>query len=396
MEHWKAYYDFATEAQAVLLNRDVMNAVESKGSKQAVTVLKKWIDTFAQGGNRDAQAGLEISNLYSRASGRAARIALFGRVSTIFIQSVQLAAASVKMPLGSYLKRLGMLASGQLDYVDVIKSPFMQRRYKTAPPIVQQAMADVGDVKRPNFFNSTTPRFLGNSLSGADVAFTGGTYAMILDYHRTVTGPALNLKGEELELYAQNEAERDTEAVAQPVRAGTRSIFENTLPTFAKTGFSFASEARQKISLFAWSAYKTKSDPAQAAKVAFLTFIVGGLFTQVIKNLWREAKGDDDEKMWSVERLVKATVAGPLHGVPGVSELTGDSGLFSGFGWSASAVKKITEKAMEDKLDEVTARDIENALSAAGYFNDTAAGVSGASHAVFDFAKVLENIFGEE
>ena len=396
MEHWKAYYDFATEAQAVLLNRDVMNAVESKGSKQAVTVLKKWIDTFAQGGNRDAQAGLEISNLYSRASGRAARIALFGRVSTIFIQSVQLAAASVKMPLGSYLKRLGMLASGQLDYVDVIKSPFMQRRYKTAPPIVQQAMADVGDVKRPNFFNSTTPRFLGNSLSGADVAFTGGTYAMILDYHRTVTGPALNLKGEELELYAQNEAERDTEAVAQPVRAGTRSIFENTLPTFAKTGFSFASEARQKISLFAWSAYKTKSDPAQAAKVAFLTFIVGGLFTQVIKNLWREAKGDDDEKMWSVERLVKATVAGPLHGVPGVSELTGDSGLFSGFGWSASAVKKITEKAMEDKLDEVTARDIENALSAAGYFNDTAAGVSGASHAVFDFAKVLENIFGED
>jgi hypothetical protein len=321
---------------------------------------------------------------------------LFGRVSTIFIQSVQLGAASVKMPLGSYLKRLGMLASGQLDYVDVIKSPFMQRRYKMAPPIVQQAMADVGDIKRPNFFNSTTPRFLGNSLSGADVAFTGGTYAMILDYHRTVTGPALNLKGEELELYAQNEAERDTESVAQPVRPGTRSIFENTLPTFAKTGFSFASEARQKISLFAWSAYKTKSDPAQAAKVAFLTFIVGGLFTQVIKNLWREAKGDDDEKMWSVERLVKATVAGPLHGVPGVSELTGDSGLFSGFGWSASAVKKITEKAMEDKLDEVTARDIENALSAAGYFNDTAAGVSGASHAVFDFAKVLENAFGEE
>lgn len=397
MEHWKAYYDFAMDAQAILLNREVTNAVESKGSKQAVAVLKKWVDQFAQGGSRDAQAGLEISNFYSRASGRAARVALLGRISTILIQSTQLAAASVKMPLGAYLKRLGMLLSGNLNYADAVKSPFIQRRYKTAPPIVQQANAGVGDANRPGALSSTTPRILGNALSGADALFTGGTYAILLDYHRTVTGPALGLQGAELESFAQKEAERDTEAVAQPVRAGTRSIFENTLTSpLAKTGFAFASEARQKIALAAWAAYKAKSDPTQSAKVAFLTFIVGGLVTQVIKNLWREAKGDDDEKMWSAERLTKATLAGPLHGIPGVSELMGDPGLFSGFKWSAGAVEKIATKAMEDDLDEVTMRDMENALSAAGYFNDTAAGIAGLSHLGFDFAKILQALAEEE
>jgi len=397
MEHWKAYYDFATEAQAVLLNREVTNAVEAKGSTQAVTVLKKWVDQFAQGGSRDAQSGLEISSVYSRASGRAARVALLGRISTLLIQSGQLAAASVKMPLGAYLKRLGMLLSGNLDYTAAVNSPFIQRRYKTAPPIVQQALAGVGDIKRPNVLSSTTPRILGNALSGADALFTGGTYAIILDYHRSVTGPAMGLQGAELETFAQMEAERDTEAVAQPVRAGTRSIFENTLTSpLAKTGFAFASEARQKIALAAWAASRAKTDPAQAAKVAFLTFIVGGLVTQVLKNLWREAKDDDDEKMWSAERLVKATIAGPLHGVPGVSELMGDPGLFSGLAWSMGGVKKIATKAMEDDLDEVTMRDIENALSAAGYFNDTAAGVAGLSHLGFDFAKILQALAEED
>lgn len=397
MEHWKAYYDFATEAQAILLNREVTNAVEAKGSTQAVTVLKKWVDQFAQGGSRDAQAGLEISSVYSRASGRAARVALLGRISTILIQSGQLAAASVKMPVGSYLKRLGMLLSGNLDYTAAVKSPFIQRRYKTAPPIVQQALAGVGDAERPGVLSSVTPRILGNALSGADALFTGGTYAIILDYHRNVTGPAMGLQGAELEAFAQMEAERDTEAVAQPVRAGTRSIFENTLTSpLAKTGFAFASEARQKIALAAWAASRAKKDPAQAAKVAFLTFIVGGLVSQVLKNLWREAKDDDDEKMWSAERLVKATIAGPLHGVPGVSELVGDPGLFSGLAWSMGGVKKIATKAMEDDLDEVTMRDVENALSAAGYFNDTAAGIAGLSHAGFDFAKILQSLVNED
>lgn len=397
MEHWKAYYDFAMDAQAILLNREVTNAVEAKGSTQAVTVLKKWVDQFAQGGSRDAQSGLEISSVYSRASGRAARVALLGRISTLLIQSTQLAAASVKMPVGAYVKRLGLLLSGNLDYTDAVKSPFIQRRYKTAPPIVQQALAGVGDAKRPGALSSTTPRILGNLLSGADALFTGGTYAIILDYHRTVTGPAMGLRGEELEAFAQKEAERDTEAVAQPVRAGARSIFENTLTSpLAKTGFAFASEARQKIALAAWAASRAKTDPAQAAKVAFLTFIVGGLLTQVLKNLWREAKDDDDEKMWSAERLVKATIAGPLHGVPGVSELMGDPGLFSGFAWSMGGVKKIATKAMDDDLDEVTMRDMENALSAAGYFNDTAAGIAGLSHLGFDFAKILQSLTEEE
>jgi hypothetical protein len=54
MGYWKAYYDLAVEAQAVLGNRELMNSVEAKAGKEAVSVIRKWIDVFAQGGVRDA------------------------------------------------------------------------------------------------------------------------------------------------------------------------------------------------------------------------------------------------------------------------------------------------------------------------------------------------------
>jgi hypothetical protein len=56
INHWLAYGDFAADAQAVFGNRDLMNAVQAKGGEEAVTVLRKWVDVFTQGGVRDASA----------------------------------------------------------------------------------------------------------------------------------------------------------------------------------------------------------------------------------------------------------------------------------------------------------------------------------------------------
>ena len=384
LEYWKAYYDLALESSAILGNREVLNAVKAKGGEQAATALRKWTDAIAQGGFRDASASLEMNKMLQRMTGRAASVGLLGRFSTLLVQSTQLAAASVKMPLGSYLVGISKLLTGNLGYRDAINSPFIQRRYKSAPPIVRQAMEGLAAASRPNQIKRAT-RALGQLLSGTDALFTAGTYALLLDYHRG-TGRALGLTGADLEEHAHTEAQRDTEQVAQPTRMAARSLAEVTSTNpLAKVSWAYASEARQKIALMAWAATKAKSEPAQFAKTAFLVFGVGGLLTQVLKGLWREAKGDDDEKKWSAERLTLAALTGPLHGVPLASELMGDQGMLSGVAWAWPALKDIAS-------GEGDMRDVDTLLSTLGLFNDTAAAAASLSHAGLDAAKVIQNL----
>jgi len=388
MEHWKAYYDLAVEMQAVLGNRDVANSVKAAVGDEGATVLRKWVDVFAQGGTRDAAAGLAVSDGLGRLAGRVATVGLLGRFSTLLVQSTQLAAASVKMPTGAYLKRFALLMSGNLQWADAINSEFIQRRIKSAPPIIRQAFQSLGEATRPNEIQRVT-RFFGQLLSGADGLFTAGTYAILLDYHRT-QGAKMGMQGEALESYAHAEAVNATEQVAQPVRTGTRSIIEvtNTNP-LAKMSWAYASEARQKMALFAWSAYNAKNDPAGAAKTAFLVFVIGGLMSQVLKNLWREAKGDDDEKKWSPERLTLAMLSPITSAIPGASMLAGEGGSLSGAEYTKYAIKDVFD-------GDADMKDVDTILSAMGYFNDTAGGIATLSHAGYDFAKLLENAFSEK
>jgi hypothetical protein len=380
MEYWKAYYDLAVEMNAVLGNREVMNSVHAKGGKEAANALRQWIDAIGQGGFRDASLRLALFQAGSKLQGRAAGVALLGRMSAILSQSTQLAAAAVKIPVTSYLVRLAKLMTGNLGWRDAMRSDFIQRRFKTAPPIVRQAMDSLAAAK-PNEIQGLS-RFFGNVLSGADAFFTSGTYAILFDYHRE-QGAAAGLTGAELETYAHTEAERATEQVAQPTRMANRSLAElaNTGP-LGKIGWAFASEARQKVALAAHAALNAKNDPVTAAKTAFLTFAVGGLFTQVLKNLLREAKGDDDREMWSLGRLGYAMTVAPIaSAIPFGSAIAGDSNMLSNVQRAAQTLGN----------EEVDFRDVDAILSAAGLFNDTAASLAPLSHLGLDLGKILTN-----
>jgi len=380
MEYWKAYYDLSVEMSAILGNREVMNAVHAKGGKEAGNALRQWVDAIAQGGFRDASLRLELMRAASRMQGRAAGVALLGRMSAILSQSTQLAAASVQIPVTSYLTRLAKLMTGGLGWGDALRSSFIQRRFKTAPPIVRQAMDSLASAK-PNAIQGLS-RFFGNVLSGADAFFTSGTYAILLDYHRE-QGVNMRLAGAELEAYATQEAERMTEQVAQPTRMTARSLAEltNTSP-LGKVGWAFASEARQKVALAFWAAANAKADPMRAAKAAFLTFVVGGLFTQVLKNLLREAKGDDDREMWSLNRLGYAMTISPIaSAIPFGSAIMGDANMLSN-------VQRTVQTLGNDEVDF---RDVDSILSAAGLFNDTAASLSQLTHLGLDLSRIAKN-----
>jgi hypothetical protein len=392
MGYWKHYYDVALEANAILGNREVANAVEAKIGAEGVLVLSRRLSALAMGGVRDASAGLALTEGIRSMTNRAATIGLLGRVSTLLVQSTQLAASSVKMPVGAYLSRFGKLMTGNLAWGDAIRSEFIQRRIKSAPPIVQQAMRNLASAKRPNEITRMVRR-LGETLSNADGLFTAGTYAILLDYHRT-TGAKLGLSGAELEAHAATEATRETEQVAQPTRDANRSLRElAATDPLAKIAWAYASEARQKLALFAWAALDAKARPDYAAKVAFLTFGVGGLLTQIIKNSWRELGGDDDEKKWSPERLTAAMLTSPLHGVPVIGSLLGDGNMLSGFSRAGASWERITSLDYDDPVQVM--RDVDVMLSAAGLFNDNLAGLASASHIGLDLSRLLKNAFGD-
>jgi hypothetical protein len=390
MAHWAAYYDVALEMQSTLAHRDVANAVKAKAGPEGAAVLRSWLDYFAQGGVRDAAAGLEVGKAMGRTLGRASQMALFGRVSTLMVQSTQLAAAAVKMPVGSYVLRLSKLLSGNLGWGDAMQSEFIKRRVTQAPAIVQQAMQSLGAAGSPNAIKYAA-RQAGRLISGADALFTAGTYAILLDYHRG-TAADLGLTGAEADAFAHAEAARDTEAVAQPTRGANRSLAELTAThPMTRLGWSFASEARQKIALTAWAL--GSGDVARAAKTGALTFIVGGLFTQILKNLWREMKGDDDEEKWSAKRLTLAAVTGPLNGIPGFSLVTGDGGTL--FAKGGRALRALESLATDDQTPAQTLQAVNTILSAMGLVSDNAAALAALTNTATDAAKLLENVSGE-
>jgi hypothetical protein len=409
MDHWKAFYDFAIEAQTVLGSRDVGNAVEAAVGGQGKTVLRKWIDFFAQGGNRDAGAGLATNTALANITGRAARMALVGRVGTLLIQGTQLGAALAEMPTGAYLARFGKLMAGRLDWGDALSSSFIQRRYQQAPPIVQQAM-DGLRANKPNRIKHAVAR-MGQLISGADALFTAGTYAIVLDYQKAQAAKA-GFTGAEADSYAHEQAERIVERLAQPTRAGTRSLYENVSTNpMAKLGWAFASEARQKMMLAFWAGQRIKENPTQAARTAAVVWGVGGLMAAIIRNIWRDLRDDEDdqvldERNWSLSRLVTATISGPLQGIPGlgdaieaaISKAAGEyspgGNLFDSLGNSVPAAKRMLtgDTFTASEPVEQTLKDAEAIMTAGGLFNETTASLVSMLHVVRDGVSVLDGM----
>ncbi len=400
MEHWMAYAPFATEAMAVLNARELGNSIEAAAGKEALSVLRSWIDHFAQGGSRDAQAHLAINGLLNRIMSRAASMALVGRVSVLAVQSVQLAAGLAEMPASAYLHRLGKLFAGRLDWSAAFKSEYIQRRLQQMPPVVAQALDGLRST-RPNKLKSTV-QALGRTISGADALFTAGTYAMIYDYQLGLA-KSMNLQGPDAENFARQAAERATDRVAQPTRAGARSLYEVTGTNPAiRLAWAFASESRQKLALSAYAL--AKRDNGAKARALAVTWIAGGVLASLIRATMRDLRDDGeddelfDEKNWDPARLALAALTGPLQGIPMLGDTAEaivykafgqylpEGNLFSSAPQAAGSVKNLITGDWDHAL-----RDTEAIFTAAGLVSENAAAATSLLHIARDLFAIGDN-----
>jgi hypothetical protein len=386
---------------ALINARDVGNAIEAAGGKETLSVLRSWLDHFAQGGTRDAGAHLGWNKLSNRINSRLASAALAGRVSVLAVQSVQLGAALAEMPTGSYLTRFAKLMTGQLGWRDALRSDYIQRRLSQMPPVVRQAMEG---------FNTTRPTRLkfaaqkmGQLINGADALFTAGTYAIIYDYQ---------LKKGLTPAEAHSTAERITDRVAQPTRAATRSLYENTATHPAtRLMWAFASEARQKLAL---SAYAVSKKPAGAKLRALaVTWGMGGVVATLIRAALRDLRDDEDdewfdERNWDPARLAIASLTGPIQGIPMLGDAI-ESAIFTGFGeyqasgtWLnnlAVGVKgalKIPDWFSGEREFEDALKDVEALLGGLAIFSGNASAGTSFMHVARDLYGIASNIEGTD
>ena len=410
MEHWKAFAPWIKEANGILRNRDVQNSIKEAGGEEATGVLNRYLDIFAQGGNRDASLGLEISKTMGGMACRAAQVALVGRVGTLAIQTTQIGAASAELPWGAYLSRLGKLVTGNLGWGDAINSKYIQRRIKQMPPTVQIAMEGL-KAGKPNELKHQVEK-IGQLISGTDALWTAGTYAMVYDY-QLGQAKALGYRGQSAEDYAHNIAERITDRLAQPTRMGTRSIYELTATNpGARLAWAFASESRKNLALLAYTKANRplKRFLAATAGYVFFNLAMGAL----IRNAWKDMKddGDDeddffDEKTWNWKRMGVAMLTEPLQGMPLLGDYT-EKGINAALGQyhqssdlinferGIKSFKNIPDILQGERDAEGVLKDIDGMVSLMGLFNQNAAAAASLTHIASDFFGVVDNAATED
>jgi len=300
--------------------------------------------------------------------------------------------------------RFAKLFTGQLGWGKALDSAYIQRRMKEMPPVVQQAVQGLRQTK-PNLFRHAVQK-LGSLISGADALFTAGTYAMVYDYQLSQAKDS-GLIGQEAEEFARNEAEKVTDRIAQPIRPGARSLFENTsTQPLARAAWAFASEARKNLAL---SAFAMAQRPMEE-KLRTLAYVVifNSALAAIIRNAWRDAKDNDDdeafdEKNWNLKKFAVSTLTEPFYGIPvignviqstaynaaGVYQQNGD--LFSSFSNVVGPATRLPDLVTSNQSAEQSFKDVDAILSAAGLFNPDMAAAASLSHLANDLFRVGKN-----
>ena len=409
MAHWKAYAEFNSDMLSVLGHRNTRNAVEAKGGVEALKTLNKWLTYMTQGGNIDAAAGLAMNEYFNGVMGRIASFVLFGKVVTVAIQSTQLGAAAAKMPFPSYINRLAKLLTGQMSWGDSLRSPYIQRRIKEMPPQVQLAMEGLL-ANKPSYVAEAARR-VGWYISGSDGLYTAGTYAMIYDY-RLEQAKKAGLSGPEAERVAREEAERDTDEVAQPTRMGARSAFEATMTSpLARSAWAFGSDARKNWAMnsFLWFSNASADRKRQAL---YFTLVISTAMATVIRTIARDIKDDDDEewfdeKNWDVRRMTLMMATDFVYGFPVLGEMAEETAfrLFGEYrpqgsvlsvGDSPAALSRMPQHIADTLNGEADpdkiVKDVNRMLQGMGLFSPQAASAAALSNAakdLYEFTKPL-------
>lgn len=321
--HWKGLAPFVREFSAVLGKPNVKRAIESAHGKEMLKVLTDWVRNI-EGNGLQVEAGF-LDKAVSWLTSQQAYISLAYRLGTLMKQSTALLGAAYRMPARAYARGFAKLVTGNLDVARVFNSPVIQRRLETG--FAPEARAAINDIWTAKPTRRAAILERGMELIGlTDAIFTTGSAAIAFDYHFN-EAKAAGMSDEAAEAAAMTEVQDIIGRTAQPADVVDRSLFEARQGAFGRLLFMFASEARQKSSLWlsAWRNTLTGEATAEDARVLVISHLILAPMLQAITSAWRDARNDDDDELfdsenWAPLDFLKAIVAGPLAGLPLINE----------------------------------------------------------------------------
>jgi hypothetical protein len=341
--HWKALAEATREMRAVLGHADVRQAIEGNFGRRAQRAVSQWLNSI-EGNGLKAENGRLAKWLYKVQSS----VALSWNIGTAVKQSMAILNPLYSdMPAGQYLRGLGKLMTGRLEWKEMWNSDLIQRRLAGGfAPEVRAVLDDIWGGKptrRAEFVRR------GMEIHGvSDALFTTSGAAIYYDWALREAKKG-GLSDSSAKAYAMDKVADSISRTAQPVEVSDRSLMEQKLGGMGKFMFAFASEARQKSSLWlnAWAHTLTGKATAQDVKVLLVSHLVVGPIIQTLINALRDAKDDNDEwgkdekgddkffgfidpEHWNARDYMISMMAGPLSGIPflkdAVDALQGHSG----------------------------------------------------------------------
>lgn len=392
--HWKGMAEVVRELSGVFGKPEVKRAIEAQHGKEMLGAVNQWIKAL-EGNGLQVQSGF-LDQSVRWLTTQQTYIALAWKLGTLMKQSSAVLGAAYRMPTKAYLKGFVKLLTGQLDGKAMFASPVIQRRLETGfAPEVRAAMNDIWSAP-PTLRSEFLVR--GMELIGlTDAIFTTGSAAIAYDYHYAEALKA-GMGEAEAKTAAMQEVDDIVGATAQPADAVDRSLFELRQGAFGKLVFLFASEARQKSSLWlgAWqNVAKGKATPADVRTLMILHLIVGPAMHAITAG-FRDARDDDDDELfdpqnWDPLDFLKAIVAGPLAGLPligsAVSGFT-DSGVLGRFQMAGSSVMDVFEGApkTEDETAEWYFKRISKVMQGLDAFTGVVGSIAGQTFGMLDNA----------
>lgn len=359
-EHYKAMAELSRELHGILGRPEVKKALA--GTDQNLQqVMNQWLEAIDGNG-----LNLPGDGKFMEWIGRTqAYLALAWKMSTtlknLFGAAIN---ATYKMPMNQFIRGAARLMAGQIEFKQVWDSDIIQNRLEGGfSPEVRAAVSQaLGE--RPSLRGDFLVAGM-QVIGTADAFGTAFGAAIAYDYHLNQA-----LKNHSPEVAKALALEMVAELVsqtAQPVEVTDRSLMEMRLRGIGKFAFIFASEARQKTSLWINAMLRTvKGKPTMKdARVILISHLVVAPLMHTITAALRDLRSpeEDDEDIWDPMGFLTSVIAGPLGGMPLVRDVVdgfrGESGPLKRFVDSATAGKRLAYDMLELDEDQDIEKDMD-------------------------------------
>lgn len=320
--YWVSFAETVRDMRSVLLNKDLMNSIETVHGADTAKAVKDTVGYFADGGvpvkNRVYEA------FFNRIVQSISAATLGFKLSSALNQNDNFFRFATRLTLKQQREGLQSLFSGEFvnKYKWALNSDTIQTRLEMgASPIVRMA--------RDRNLISTKDNIIGKAARAAMLAVEGGylpmqytdaaltTFSGAVIYESAYNNAlAEGMTEDQAMEFANDRMDRDIFETAQPADAANRSLHENMSSGWARAYMQFMSDQRLKFAMQG-EAYRGIAKGQNVGDNIRTLAVLGlmGMMGELVRAMYRDwFTDDDDEEIWKTSNFARAFALGPVNG----------------------------------------------------------------------------------